>query len=54
MIPDILHVVIPLLSLETKSAYSLPGAGLRDPNLKKDLMYMCGMILFGLYVCYIL
>ncbi|XP_016843897.1 uncharacterized protein LOC100121962 isoform X2 [Nasonia vitripennis] len=40
MIPDVLHVIIPLCSLETKGAYSLPGAGLRDPDLRTDLMYM--------------
>ncbi|XP_014225999.1 uncharacterized protein LOC106651837 [Trichogramma pretiosum] len=51
MIPDILHVIIPIYLLEPKKTYSLPGAELRDTNLAKDLMYMFGIVFFGLVIC---
>ncbi|XP_051162289.1 uncharacterized protein LOC127282200 [Leptopilina boulardi] len=54
MIPDILHVIIPLWSLRWRSIYSLPGAGLKDPNIKRDLTFMLGMVLIGLLICAIL
>ncbi|CAB0031196.1 unnamed protein product [Trichogramma brassicae] len=51
MIPDILHVIIPIYLLEPKKTYSLPGAELRDTSLAKDLMYMFGLVFFGLVIC---
>ncbi|XP_066589937.1 uncharacterized protein [Prorops nasuta] len=43
MIPDILHVAIPLWSMNYKNCL-LPGAGKRDhPNIKRDLAYMLGI-----------
>lgn len=48
MIPDILHVIIPLCSLEVKNSWSLPGIGFRDPELKLDILYLFGSVIFGL------
>jgi hypothetical protein len=54
MIPDMLHVIIPLYSLEMKNTYSLPGAAFSDPDIRTDLSFMCGTIIFGLCLCSIL
>ncbi|KAK2587594.1 hypothetical protein KPH14_003722 [Odynerus spinipes] len=54
MIPDILHVAVPLWSMQWKNAYNLPGSSTRDPSIRRDLAYMLGMILIGLCVCTIL
>ncbi|XP_012276182.1 uncharacterized protein LOC105697439 [Orussus abietinus] len=54
MIPDILHVVIPLWSLRWCDIRSLPGAGLQESSIKKDLTCMLGMVAMGLCVCSVL
>ncbi|XP_034952000.1 uncharacterized protein [Chelonus insularis] len=54
MIPDILHVFIPLCYVKWKNPDLLPGS---DPNyntIKKDLTYMLGLITLGLGMCSIL
>lgn len=50
MIPDILHVVIPLSFVEWQNIY-LPGTHSQDSNIKKDFIYIIGMILIGLCIC---
>lgn len=54
MIPDILHVAIPLWAVKWKNIYNLPGSTKRDPSIKRDLAYMLGMICIGLCICAIL
>lgn len=54
MIPDILHVVIPLWSLWWQDYHVLPGVSSKDSNIKRDLTCMLGMILVGLGMCAIL
>lgn len=54
MIPDILHVVIPLWCLWCQNYHVLPGASIKDSNIKRDLTCMFGIILIGLGMCAIL
>ncbi|XP_046419043.1 uncharacterized protein [Neodiprion pinetum] len=50
MIPDILHVAIPLWSVEWRNAYGLPGAG-SSQNIRRDLTCISGMVIIGLCFC---
>ncbi|KAL2734226.1 uncharacterized protein V1478_003924 [Vespula squamosa] len=54
MIPDILHVAVPLWSMQWRNACNLPGSSTRDSSVRRDLAYMLGMTLIGLCVCAIL
>ncbi|CAK9804095.1 hypothetical protein ANTRET_LOCUS6897 [Anthophora retusa] len=54
MIPDILHVAIPLWAVKWRNIYNLPGSAKRDPSIRRDLAYMLGMICIGLCICAIL
>ncbi|XP_048514652.1 uncharacterized protein LOC105693248 [Athalia rosae] len=51
MIPDILHVAIPLWSMEWRSMYSLPGGSPGIRNIRRDLIYVSGMVVIGLCFC---
>lgn len=54
MIPDILHVIIPLSLIDAKNAHILPGGGLCDSELRTDVLFMIGTIFSGLCLCSIL
>ncbi|XP_043281850.1 uncharacterized protein [Venturia canescens] len=56
MIPDILHVLIPLLSVRWRKCCTLPGAerDTKQTSLKRDLTCMFGIVLVGLVMCTIL
>ncbi|XP_015115939.1 uncharacterized protein LOC107040376 [Diachasma alloeum] len=54
MIPDILHVLIPLFSLRWHNDELLPGAGLKIRKIKREVTCMIGLILVGLGMCAVL
>ncbi|KAK0161196.1 hypothetical protein PV327_009693 [Microctonus hyperodae] len=53
MIPDILHVIIPLYYLQWRNFDNeLPGTHFKnDSTIKRDLMFMLGLVLVGLGMC---
>lgn len=54
MIPDILHVLIPLWSIGWQKIYLLPGSGIRKANVRRDLTCMFGLVLLGIGMCSVL
>lgn len=54
MIPDVLHLIIPLGLICKKRAKLLPGAVFCDSKFIIDLLFMTGAVCFGLGLCSIL
>lgn len=58
MIPDILHVAVPLCSIKWKGVHHLPGYGvrysttviLRKYTITRDLVYMINIVIVGLWI----
>ncbi|EFN78460.1 uncharacterized protein LOC105188702 [Harpegnathos saltator] len=58
MIPDILHVAVPLCSIKWKSGHHLPGYGMRYSTIilfrrctiTRDLVYMLNIVMVGLWI----